>query len=70
MVGRQRVIVDIEKCIGSGMCALTAPAVFSQDENGFVVLLDQAATNTQDARSAAELCPSGALTLDLSEVHE
>lgn len=36
-----KVTVDASVCIGAGMCALTAPAVFDQDEDdGTVVLLD------------------------------
>ena len=36
-----KVTVDAELCIGSGMCAMTAPAVFDQDPaEAVVVLLD------------------------------
>jgi ferredoxin len=60
-----RIDADREVCCGSGMCALTAPDVFDQDEDdGRVVVImpepdaDQEAT----AREAVELCPSGALS--------
>ncbi|MER7620209.1 ferredoxin [Streptomyces sp. NPDC126503] len=31
--------VDRERCVGSGMCALTAPTVFDQDDDEGLVLL-------------------------------
>ncbi|MFD4832937.1 ferredoxin [Streptomyces uncialis] len=38
-----RLGVDRQRCVGAGMCALTAPAVFDQDEEeGLVVLLSPA----------------------------
>nr|WP_320779300.1 ferredoxin [Streptomyces sp. CRN 30] len=33
-----RVTIDSESCVGSGMCALTAPAVFDQDDDGYGVV--------------------------------
>lgn len=59
-----RVEVDPERCVGAGMCALTDPAVFDQDEtDGTVVLLEPSPTGEHEgkAREAAHLCPSGAI---------
>lgn len=64
------VTVDWQACIGSGMCALTTPAVFGQDdEQGTVILLH--------ARPPARLhhmvqvvvtrCPVGAITAAISQ---
>lgn len=57
---------DRERCIGSGMCVLTAPELFDQDpDDGRVVLRvdgvdpDRAAA----AVTAADLCPSRALSV-------
>ncbi|MGW6792016.1 ferredoxin [Streptomyces chartreusis] len=61
-----QVSVDRGRCIGAGMCALTAPEVFDQDEDDGRVLLLQAeptATHRAAARMAAGVCPSGAITL-------
>ncbi|WP_217206960.1 ferredoxin [Streptomyces sp. AC550_RSS872] len=61
-----RLRVDRERCIGAGMCALTAPEVFDQDpEDGLVVLLhtEPPAARRAAARMAAGVCPSGAITL-------
>ncbi|PXY27505.1 ferredoxin [Prauserella muralis] len=56
---------DPEVCIAAGMCALTAPAVFDQnDDDGTVVVLDGTpqGADADAAREAVELCPSGALS--------
>ncbi|MFI2239539.1 ferredoxin [Streptomyces chrestomyceticus] len=61
-----RLSADRDRCVGAGMCALTAPGVFDQDdEEGLVVLLDAAPApeHRAAARMAAGLCPAGALAL-------
>lgn len=61
-----KIEADRERCIGAGMCALTAPGVFDQDpEDGRVVLLNEhpGEREVEAAREAVELCPSGALSL-------
>ena len=58
--------IDRERCIGAGMCALTAPEVFDQDPDDGRVLLLHAQPSTVHraaARMAAGVCPSGAITL-------
>ncbi|MFI8825084.1 ferredoxin [Streptomyces sp. NPDC053431] len=55
---------DRGRCVGAGMCALTAPAVFDQDEDeGLVVLLDARPPRDQHAavRLAAGACPATAV---------
>ncbi|MGM1059331.1 ferredoxin [Saccharothrix sp. Mg75] len=59
-----RVEVDPDRCAGSGMCALTDPDVFDQDESdGTVVLLEPTPTGPHEAtaREAAQLCPASAI---------
>ncbi|WP_152363127.1 ferredoxin [Microlunatus speluncae] len=60
-----RIVADQHVCVGSGMCALTAPEYFDQDEeDGRVVLLaDEAEDCDTEVREAVLLCPSGALRL-------
>ncbi|KDQ65955.1 ferredoxin [Streptomyces halstedii] len=62
-----RIQADTERCVGAGMCALTAPDLFDQsDEDGTVVLLSDGPRGPDAdaaAREAVERCPSGALTL-------
>ncbi|MBO8184022.1 ferredoxin [Streptomyces spirodelae] len=57
--------VDRDRCVGAGMCALTAPQLFDQrDADGRVVLLDPepAPAHHAAAHQAAELCPAAAIT--------
>ncbi|MDT9682754.1 ferredoxin [Streptomyces sp. TRM76323] len=57
---------DRDRCLGAGMCALTAPQVFDQDEEeGLVLLLDARPPREQHAavRLAAGVCPAAALTV-------
>ncbi|MFC9701219.1 ferredoxin [Streptomyces sp. NPDC056943] len=58
--------IDRDRCLGAGMCALTAPQVFDQDEDeGLVVLLDARPPQEQLAavRVAAGVCPASVITL-------
>lgn len=58
-----RVRADRDVCIGAGMCVLTAGAVFDQDDDGIVVVLDETPADADAARQAVSNCPSGALSL-------
>jgi ferredoxin len=60
-----RVTVDEGACIGAGNCVLTAPDVFDQGEEGFVVLLDDDPPSEldEDLRLAALRCPARAITV-------
>ncbi|HZG05457.1 MAG TPA: ferredoxin [Streptomyces sp.] len=60
-----RLRIDRERCIGAGMCALTAPEVFDQDpDDGRVLLLhaEPPTAHRAAAQMAAGVCPSGAIT--------
>jgi len=61
-----QIMADQDTCVGAGMCVLTAPDIFGQNESdGRVVLLVR--TISEEARASAQdavdSCPSGALTL-------
>jgi ferredoxin len=59
--------IDIDKdlCIGAGQCALAAPDVFIQDDDGFSTLQPGREDGTGDpmVREAARACPVGAITV-------
>jgi ferredoxin len=59
-----RIAADRDLCIGAGMCVVSAPAVFDQDDDdGLVELLvaEPGGSDAAAAREAVGLCPSGAL---------
>ncbi|MFI5783574.1 ferredoxin [Nocardia sp. NPDC051570] len=56
-----RVTADRTVCIGAGLCALTAPGVFDQDDDGLVKVLDPDAADEPAAHEAIDICPSGAI---------
>lgn len=57
-----KVEVDKDKCIGCGACTAIAPDVFEFDDDG----LAKAVKNeiTDDVRTAAEGCPTEAITVE------
>jgi ferredoxin len=62
-----RVLVDADRCIGSGQCVLIASDVFDQDdEDGTVMVLTDVieAEGEERVREAAASCPARAITLD------
>ncbi|AVT28703.1 MULTISPECIES: ferredoxin [unclassified Plantactinospora] len=61
-----RITVDTERCIGSGMCVLTAGEVFDQgqDDGKTVVLQPEPPPETWGSvREAVDLCPAAAIVL-------
>ncbi|MGW0736471.1 ferredoxin [Streptomyces sp. NPDC002851] len=61
-----RVRADRGRCIGAGMCALTAPAVFDQDDDAgqVVILTSEPPAELHGAvRAAAGFCPAAAVTV-------
>jgi ferredoxin len=60
-----KVTVDRDACISSGICALDAPRLFDQDDEGVVLLLTDspAAEDEQLARDAALGCPASAISV-------
>jgi len=60
-----RVTADRNVCIGAGLCALTAPEVFDQDDEGLVTVqnADPDGDDQVAAREAGNICPSGAVQI-------
>ncbi|OIK29526.1 ferredoxin [Streptomyces malaysiense] len=64
--------IDKNVCIGAGQCALTAPGVFTQDDDGFSMLIPGREDGGGDpnVREAARACPVGAITVTDSAAAE
>jgi len=60
-----RVSADNTKCVVSDMCVYRVPAVFDQDEDGLVKIIDANPPGelAEDIRRAAKGCPVGAITV-------
>ena len=61
-----KVTVDTSLCIGSGTCAMTAPAVFGQDEEqAVVVVLDPAPPESEreSVELAVKSCPAAVIRM-------
>ncbi|WP_030787972.1 ferredoxin [Streptomyces sp. NRRL S-920] len=56
--------VDTDRCVGAGMCALTAPGVFTQDDDGFSEVLPGKEDGGGDpmVREAVRACPVQAIS--------
>lgn len=57
--------LDHDLCVGAGQCAMVAPSVFTQDDDGFSALIPGREDGGGDpmVREAARACPVGAITL-------
>jgi ferredoxin len=62
-IANMKVTANRDVCIGAGMCVMSAPEVFDQDDDGVVVLLEVEvpAEHADAAARAVASCPSGAL---------
>ena len=62
--------IDVKRdaCVGAGQCALVAPDVFDQDDEGIVMLLqvNPDGPDLEAATKAARLCPARAITVTAS----
>ncbi len=61
-----KVLVDRDRCVGSGSCEALAPDVFEVDDEGVLTVLREqpAEGELADVRDALTACPTRALTLD------
>ncbi|MFI6402148.1 ferredoxin [Streptomyces sp. NPDC050548] len=57
--------IDKDLCIGAGQCALAAPGVFTQDDDGYSTVLPGKEDGAGDPmlREAARACPVTAITV-------
>jgi len=61
-----RLVVNHKKCLRSGQCAYLHPELFKTGPDGApIVLVDPIGDDLREvAEDAADLCPSGAITLE------
>lgn len=62
-----RVTVNPDTCCSSGLCALSVPEVFGQDEEECVVTVivaEPPATLHEKVRAAARRCPTGTIQME------
>jgi len=61
-----KVIIDRAKCLSNGNCVMSAPTVFTQDEDDALVVLlkdDPDPDEEEGVRSAVRRCPVKALSI-------
>jgi ferredoxin len=61
-----KVSIDRQACTGHGLCYLSAPQVFGDDDEGYGQVLGEgevSAGDADDARHAAANCPERAITV-------
>ena len=61
-----RVIVDFDICASTGACAQVAPEVFEVRSDGYLYVLQEEPGDelADKVRQAADLCPTGAITIE------
>lgn len=60
-IGKYKVEVIREKCIGAGSCAAIAPHVFELDEENLARILSQDGDDDDTKLLAAQSCPTAAI---------
>ncbi|MFH2118558.1 MAG: ferredoxin [Candidatus Paceibacterota bacterium] len=60
-IGKYRVEVIREKCIGAASCVAIAPKVFALDEEQIAIILSQDGEDDQTKLLAAQSCPTAAV---------
>ncbi|MEU8889090.1 ferredoxin [Streptomyces sp. NPDC048442] len=60
-----RIEIDTDVCIGAGQCVMTAPTVFTQDDDGLSEVLPGMGDGGGSAlvREAGRACPVGAISI-------
>jgi ferredoxin len=61
-----RVVVDYDVCASTGSCMPVCPEVFEVRSDGFLYILQEEPPEElhERVREAAELCPTGAITIE------
>jgi ferredoxin len=59
-----RIVIDRERCVGSGNCLYWAPGTFDLDDDGVSVVVHPDGDDEDRIRVAAEGCPTRAISLE------
>ncbi len=59
-----RVVIDRERCVGSGNCLYWAPGTFDLDDDGVSTVIDPDGDDEDRIRVAVEGCPTRAISLE------
>ena len=61
-----KVNVDFDLCASTGACMQVAPEVFEVRSDGYLYILQEEPAGDAEAkaREAAELCPTGAISIE------
>ncbi len=69
-IGKYRVEVIREKCIGAASCVAIAPKVFDLDEEQIAIILSQDGEDDDTKLLAAQSCPTAAIIVTNTETGE
>ena len=70
MSRRLRITIDYDRCVGSGICILTAPGVFAYNADRQSMVQDPAAEPEERVLQAAEGCPQMAIIVQDADTGE
>ncbi|GGJ41052.1 ferredoxin [Streptomyces brasiliensis] len=61
-----KAVIDTDKCVGHGQCAMMAPDVFDLDADGYarVIAADITGDLRRDTETAAMACPEQAIGIE------
>lgn len=69
-MGKPRVKVDQDLCVGSGACVEIAQGVFKLNDEDKAEVVDPTAASMDDLREAQESCPVDAISVEEQESDE
>ncbi|HHY68888.1 MAG TPA: ferredoxin [Bacillota bacterium] len=59
-----KIRIDHDLCIGCGLCVDTCPDVFELNDEGKAVVKENAESNIECAKEAAEICATEAIEIE------
>ncbi|MHB1712089.1 MAG: ferredoxin [Acidimicrobiales bacterium] len=62
-IGMLEILIDRDRCMGSGNCVFWAPRIFELDDGGLSVVVDPEGDEEAKAYLAEEGCPTRAISV-------